>query len=279
VQQITQPRTQMGEKALNFKSHQSTAAERSAMFLEEGRIATMKIKAIGGLFIALMLFSAVALRADDEKKKQEDRLQNAGVVMNEILNIPDNIPQDLLDKAKCVVVIPSVLKAAFIVGANYGRGTMVCRQGEDYRGPWGAPAMMGLEGGSFGLQAGADATDFVLLIMDDHGASSLLSNKVKLGADATAAAGPVGRAAEADTDAYMRAEILTYSRARGLFAGVSLEGAALFPDTDANDALYGRKIPARDIVRGPNPPSPPVAAQQLIGALERSSPNLKAANQ
>ena len=162
--------------------------------------------------------------------------------MSEILNIPDNIPQDLLDKAKCVVVIPSVFKAAFIVGGSYGRGTMVCRSGRTFSGGWGSPAMMVLEGGSVGFQIGGEATDFVLLIMNDHGANSLLHSKVKLGGDVSAAAGPVGRTAEANTDAYLRSEILTYSRARGLFAGVSLEGASFRPDNEGNEALYGRRI-------------------------------------
>src|SRR5690349_184855 len=163
-------------------------------------------------------------KGPSEAKTEQDRLENAGKVMHEILNVPDDIPQDLLDKARCVVVMPSVLKAAFVVGASYGRGTMVCRTGKDYTGPWGAPAMYALEGGSFGLQLGGEATDFVFLIMNDRGADSLLHTKVRLGADASAAAGPKGRSASADTDAYMRAEILSYSRARGAFAGISLDG-------------------------------------------------------
>jgi SH3 domain-containing YSC84-like protein 1 len=136
-----------------------------------------------------------------EAKAEQDRLQNAGKVMQEILNVPDDIPQDLINKARCVVVMPSVLKAAFVVGGSYGRGTMVCRTGKDFSGPWGAPAMYALEGGSFGLQIGGEATDFVFLVMNDRGAGSLLHTKVKLGADASAAAGPKGRSASADTDA------------------------------------------------------------------------------
>src|SRR5271155_3336467 len=220
--------------------------------------------------ITILLVASTAFAAEDQKK-QEDRLENAGQVMGEILNMPDSIPHDLLDKTKCVVVIPSVLKAAFIVGGSYGRGAMVCRSGQDFTGPWGAPAMFALEGGSFGFQLGAEATDFVFLIMNEHGASSLLRSKVKLGGDASVAAGPVGREAEADTDAYMRAEILTYSRARGLFAGVSLEGSTLRPDGEANEALYGRKISASQIVIGPSP-STPAAAHTLVALLDRTSP-------
>jgi len=229
------------------------------------------------LCVALMaIFLACSAAFADEasdRKKQEDRLQNAGQVVNEILNIPDNIPQGLLDKAKCVVVIPSVLKAAFVVGGSYGRGVMVCRTGQNFMGRWGSPAMYALEGASFGFQLGGQATDFVLLIMNDRGASSLLHSKVKLGADASAAAGPVGRAAAAESDAYMRAEILTYSRSRGLFAGVSLEGSTLRPDDDANEALYGRKISATAILLGPGSPRTPLAAGHLIAALAKASPH------
>jgi lipid-binding SYLF domain-containing protein len=227
--------------------------------------------------LAVLLIATSAVAADrEDRKKQEDRLQNAGQVMSEILNVPENIPKDLLDKAKCIVVIPSVLKAAFIVGGSYGRGVMVCRTGNDFTGPWGAPAMYALEGGSFGFQLGAQATDFVFLIMNEHGANSLLRSKVKLGGEASVAAGPVGRDAEADTDAAMRAEILTYSRSRGLFAGVSLEGSTLRPDDDANEALYGRKIHASEIVRGPAP-DPPAAAHALIALLDKASPHAKTA--
>jgi len=225
----------------------------------------------------LAVLSAAVSAAEKEKEKMEDRLVNSGSVMGEILNIPDNIPQDLLDKAKCVVVIPSVLKAAFIVGGTYGRGALVCRSGNGFSGSWGAPAMMVLEGGSVGFQIGGEATDFVLLIMNDHGANSLLHSKVKLGGDVSAAAGPVGRTAEANTDAYLRSEILTYSRARGLFAGVSLEGASLRPDDEGNDALYGRRISASEIITGPSPATP-AAAQQLDALLEKASPTSRAHN-
>jgi SH3 domain-containing YSC84-like protein 1 len=216
------------------------------------------------------LFAPKSAHADD-KAKDEDRLQNSGQVMKEILNIPDNIPQSLLDKADCVVVIPSVLKFAFGVGGSYGRGAMTCRSGDNFQGPWGAPTMMALEGGSFGFQLGGQATDFVLLIMNPSGAGSILSSKVKLGADASAAAGPKGRAAEADTDVAMRAEILTYSRSRGLFAGISLEGSTLRPDNDANERVYGRKIPAKEIALHGAAPIPS-SARLMIETLNQHSP-------
>src|ERR1700741_4090714 len=194
----------------------------------------------------LMAFSLVALPLTaKENKKEADRLENCGTVLKEILDIPDDIPQDLLDKAECVIIYPSVLKAAFIVGGSFGRGAMTCRTGEHFTGPWGAPTMMALEGGSFGLQLGGEATDFVLLVMNERGASGILASKVKLGGDASVAAGPVGRDSPAETDATLRAEILTYSRARGLFAGVSLEGSTIRPDNGDNRRVYGKEIPAR----------------------------------
>ncbi len=205
------------------------------------------------------------------QNKDDDRLRNSGTVLKEILDVPDNIPQDLLDKADCVVVFPSVLKAAFIVGGSYGRGAMSCRKGEDFRGPWGAPTMMALEGGSFGFQIGGEATDFVLLVMNERGARGILASKVKLGGDASVAAGPVGRDASADTDATLRSEILSYSRARGLFAGVSLEGSTIRPDNGDNRRVYGRKIPAREIVLSGTVAVPP-AAEQLISILDTRTP-------
>jgi lipid-binding SYLF domain-containing protein len=203
--------------------------------------------------------------------KEQKRLQNAGVVMHEIMNVPENIPQEVIDKAECVVVFPSVLKAAFVVGASYGRGAMVCRTGKDFRGPWGAPAMFALEGGSVGFQIGGQATDLVLLIMNDRGASSILSSKVKLGGDASIAAGPVGRDAAANTDAYMRAEILSYSRSRGLFAGVSLEGSTLRPDDDATADVYGHRYTAREILLG-GEASVPASGRRLVSVLQEHSP-------
>ena len=219
---------------------------------------------------AAALVSSSRLRADD-KTKDEGRLENSGTVMKEILDIPDNIPQSLLDKAACVIVMPSVLKAAFGIGGSYGRGAMTCRSGDNFQGPWGAPTMMRLEGGSFGFQLGAQATDFVLLVMNPRGASAILSSKVKLGADASAAAGPKGRAAEADTDVTLRAEVLTYSRSRGLFAGVSLEGSTLRPDNDSNERIYGKLLSAQEIALHGAVPVPP-SAKTLIATLNQHSP-------
>src|SRR5208283_765732 len=210
----------------------------------------------------------------DEARTEQDRLQNAGKVMQEILHVPDDIPQDLMDKARCVVVMPSVLKAAFVVGGSYGRGTMVCRTGKDFSGPWGAPAMYALEGGSVGFQIGGEATDFVFLVMNDRGAASLVHTKVKLGAGASIAAGPFGGSGAAGTDAYMRAEILSYSRARGVFAGISLDGSTLRPDEDANRKLYGNSTSAAKIVTESEVSAPP-AAHDLIATLQRSSTRLK----
>jgi len=224
--------------------------------------------------IAASLLALGSLTLAKTAKDEHDRLENSGKVMHEILNVPDDIPQDLLDKARCVVVMPSVLKAAFVVGGSYGRGTMVCRTGKDFTGPWGAPAMYALEGASVGFQIGGEATDFVFLLMNDRAASSLLHSKVKLGADASAAAGPKGRSAEADSDAYMRAEILSYSRARGVFAGISLEGSTLRPDVDANRKLYGSDARAANIVRESDS-SAPRSAHDLLAALQTASPQLK----
>jgi SH3 domain-containing YSC84-like protein 1 len=242
----------------------------------------MKIKAVLPVLLASTLLglpallNPVSVRADN-KEHDEDRLENSGKVLKEIVNIPDDIPQALLDKASCVVVIPSVLKAAFIVGGSYGRGAMTCRSGENFRGPWGAPTMIALEGGSFGFQLGGEATDFVLLIMNDGGASAILESKVKLGGDASAAAGPVGRDAEAATDVTMRAEVLTYSRARGLFAGISLEGSTLRPDNDANERIYGEKRSAKDIALHGAVPIPPSAAV-MIQTLNERAPSNKSGN-
>jgi SH3 domain-containing YSC84-like protein 1 len=213
------------------------------------------------------------LSAKDDKK-EADRLENCGMVLKEIMDIPDDIPQDLIDKAECVIVYPSVLKAAFVLGANYGRGAMTCRTGEHYTGPWSAPTMMALEGGSIGFQIGGQATDFVLLVMNARGAHAILKSKVKLGADASAAAGPKGRDASAETDVTMRAEVLSYSRARGLFAGVSLAGSSVRPDNDGNARLYGRKLEAESIIFKGAVAVPP-AAQQMIAYLNQKSPKLK----
>jgi SH3 domain-containing YSC84-like protein 1 len=226
----------------------------------------------GALMLAPLSFARNS--AADNTKDENNRLQNAGTVMQEILDIPDDIPQDLLDKARCVVVMPSVLKAAFVVGGSYGRGTMVCRTGKDFTGPWGAPAMYALEGGSVGLQIGAEATDFVILVMNNRGAESLLHSKVKLGGDASIAAGPKGRTASAESDAYLRAEMLSYSRARGVFAGISLEGSTLRPDNDANHRLYGPDATAALIITEPKYESPE-SGRTLVHRLQKASPERK----
>jgi len=221
------------------------------------------------LTVALLAPSVIA---DD--KKENSRLENCGLVVQEIMDIPDDIPQDLIDKADCVIVYPSVVKAAFIFGGSYGRGAMSCRTGENFTGPWSAPTMMALEGGSFGFQIGGQATDFVLLVMNERGARAILSSKVKLGADASAAAGPKGRTAEASTDVTMRAEILSYSRARGLFAGVSLAGSTVRPDNGANEKVYKKSLSASDIVfKGAVPV--PASAQKFISYLNKKSPKHK----
>jgi len=205
---------------------------------------------------------------------EEDRVEDAGHVLKEILNIPEDIPQDLLDKAECVIVLPSVKKAAFGIGASYGRGVMICRSGVSYTGPWGPPAMYALEGASIGFQIGVQGTDYVLLVMNPSGARSLLKSKVKLGADASAAAGPKGRTAAAATDVVMTAEILSYSRNKGLFAGVSLDGSTLRSDNSANEKLYGQKLSARDIIRRHKVKNPP-SASELIEVLNSKSPKNK----
>ena len=221
--------------------------------------------------VTMMILLAVTPMWPADKEKDEDRLNKSGTVLKEILSVPDEVPRELLGKADCVVVFPSVVKAAFIVGGSYGRGAMTCRTGKDFLGPWGAPTMMALEGGSIGFQLGGEATDFVLLVMNDRGANAILSSKVKLGGNASAAAGPVGRDASAETDVTLRAEILSYSRARGLFAGVSLAGSTIRPDNNANEKIYGRKIPAKEIALSGATGVPP-SAQELISTLDARTP-------
>jgi len=228
------------------------------------------VKGILAIAVALTLSALPAFA----QKKEKERVANAGRVMREILNVPDNIPKYLLDKAECVIVLPSVLKFAIGFGGSYGRGIMTCRGGNTFTGPWGAPSMIALEGGSFGLQLGGQATDFVLLVMNRRGAEGILSSKVKLGADAAAAAGPKGRDAAAATDLTMRAEILSYSRSRGLFAGVSLEGSTLRPDNEANEEVYRKKVPAKDIVLH-RAVRPPASAGPLLSVLDKKSPRNK----
>jgi lipid-binding SYLF domain-containing protein len=221
--------------------------------------------------VALMLFGWCLLPLYAQEK-EDARLKDSYTVMKEILSTPDKgIPRDLLDKSECVVVFPSVKKGAFIVGASYGRGVITCRSGENFRGPWSAPAMFALEGVSFGFQIGGEATDFVLLVMNEKGANSVMSSKVKIGSEASAAAGPVGRTSTAETDAVLKAEILSWSRAKGIFGGVSLEGSTLRSDDDANKNLYGKKLDAKDIVRT-GKVGVPADGKPLIDLLQATTP-------
>jgi len=228
------------------------------------------MKHIFSLMAMVALFCSPAYAQKDEN----NRIRNAGKVMVEILNVPDDIPEDLLDKAECVIVLPSVMKAAFIVGGSYGRGVMSCRSGPDFSGHWSAPAMMALEGASVGFQIGGQATDFVLLVMNKRGAESILTSQVKLGGDVAAAAGPKGRDAAASTDVTMRAEVLSYSRSRGLFAGVSLEGSTLRPDGDAQARIYGKGVSAKEIVIN-SAIHAPASAKLLVSTLNKKSPRNK----
>jgi lipid-binding SYLF domain-containing protein len=223
-------------------------------------------KTVSLLLATIMLsFTAVA------QEHEQDRLKNAGEVLTEILGMPDSIPKYWLDRAECVLVFPSVKKFAIGVGGNYGRGAMSCRSGATITGPWGPPSMMALEGANIGFQLGGQATDFVLLVVNPSGVSSILRSKVKLGGDASAAIGPKGRDAEAATDVTMHTEILTYSRSRGLFAGVSLEGSTLRQDNGANEKIYGRKVTAREIVLG-HAVGTTSAGQVMVSALQKASP-------
>ena len=222
-------------------------------------------------YLSLGVCLALGTAAPGAANKEQSRLETAGVVMQEILDIPDNIPQELLGKAECAIVIPSVTKVAIGIGGSYGRGAMVCRSGKSFNGPWGAPAMYTLEGGSIGLQIGGESTDVILLVMNDRGLEALLSSKVALGGNASVAAGPKGRAVDASTDATLRAEILSYSRSRGLFAGVSLEGMSIRPDDDANKEVYGVKMTARRIITGA-PVAVTASGRHLVDVLEKNAP-------
>ena len=228
----------------------------------------MKKKAV---LLVMLAACALPLFAEDKEMKENERIEASATVMKEILGMPEGIPKDLLNKADCILIYPSVKKAAFIVGGSYGRGLITCRKGPGFTGSWSAPAMFALEGGSFGFQIGAQETDFVLLVMNESGAKSVLSSKVKIGADASAAAGPKGRDTSAETDAVMKAEILSYSRAQGLFAGVSLEGSTMRSDDGANKALYGKELSAKEIVRE-GKVAPPPSAARLLAILRKASP-------
>jgi lipid-binding SYLF domain-containing protein len=215
--------------------------------------------------VALVLFSLGLVSAEPE---YVDRLNNAAAVLREIMDTPDQaIPQELLDRSECVVIVPGVKKVAFIVGARYGKGYMSCR---NKNGPgWTAPGTVRIEGGSFGFQIGGSETDAVLLVMNRRGADRLLSSKFTLGAGASVAAGPVGRATKAETDAFLTAQILSWSRSRGVFAGVSLQGATLRQDLDDNRELYGKTLTNREIIRKKTPV--PAPAKELVSLLNKYS--------
>ncbi len=217
--------------------------------------------------VAAVLFCASACLVSAADNPDVTRLNRAAEVFTEVMQAPDKgIPQDLLDKAQCVVVVPGLKKGAFVIGAKYGRGFFACRhQGAG----WGAPAAVRVEGGSFGLQIGGQETDVIMLVMNQRGADRLLSSKFTLGGDASVAAGPVGRSATAETDAYMTAQILTYSRSRGLFGGLSLSGATLRQDLDSNASLYGKKLTNKEIILGKV--AAPAAAAPFLGALNKYS--------
>lgn len=221
-----------------------------------------------GSAVALTFLACTPAHADEEKVA--DRLANCRLVLSEVMGIPEGVPRDLLDKAECVAVIPGVKKAAFAVGARYGKGAALCRT-KAGAGPWGAPLMISIGGGSFGLQIGAQSSDVVFLIMNPRGIDHLLKSKFTLGGDASVAAGPKGRTLEAATDAQMHAEILTYSRSRGIFAGISLEGAVVKQDRDANVDLYGSRVSPKTLLLEAGQKVPP-PAQGLVEELQSLSP-------
>lgn len=227
---------------------------------------TFNILAIAAVSASLCLHS-LAQEKEEKGSTERERVKESGDVLKQILDMPDKgVPKSVLNGSKCVIIMPSVKKVAFGIGATYGRGVMTCRTGSDYKGPWSAPIMMASSGGNIGFQIGGQATDFLIIVMNDQGAKSLLNNKVKLGADASIAAGPVGRTAEASTNGRMQAQMLSYSRSRGVFGGVSLSGATLRPDTDANENLYGQKVTPQEIIA--NKVSMPPEANQLIQDLQ-----------
>ena len=223
------------------------------------------------LAVILLLCTSALVSAAEKKTKEAQRLENATYVINEVMQTPENgIPRGLLDHAVCVGVVPSDVKGAFIVGGSWGRGALVCRKAGN--GPWGAPSLFSVYGGSFGFQVGGQATDIVFIVMNSGGARKLLQSGVKLGADASVAAGPVGRDAKAETDVQLHAEVLTYSRSRGAFIGVSLDGSVIRTDEDGNQRLYGHAVTAKDVLLRGNVP-PPVPAKPLDDILTKYSPH------
>ena len=222
--------------------------------------------------VVCLLIPISAVAADDASTEQA-RVKSAGDALDELVTKENGIPTGLLNKSECVIILPSTKKVGFIIAGQYGRGLMSCRTGEKFDGPWSAPIMMKSSGGSVGFQAGGQATDFVILVLNDKGARALMKGKAKLGADASIAAGPVGKEAEAATNAAMSAEMLSYSETNGLFAGVSLSGTSLAPDSGANENLYGKKVTAQQIYAG-EVPAPEQAKQMLATLTEKSPKNL-----
>ena len=229
-------------------------------------------------FAVLFLLMPRTTFADDKGQHENQRVTESGQALDALTNSENGIPTDLLNKSECIVIIPSVKKGGFIVAAEYGRGLMTCRTGEKFDGPWSAPIMMQTEGGSIGFQAGGESTDLVILVLNDKGARTIMHGKAKLGGDASIAAGPVGRTAEASTNAAMNAEMLSYSRSNGVFGGVDLSGTSLGPDNGANENLYGKKVTGEQIWAGNV--KVPDSAKSLLATLQAKSPsNLSAGKQ
>lgn len=225
------------------------------------------------IYIAITCLATMVPSWAASGEAEQARIKEANNVFKEISEAPDKgIPGSVLDGAKCVIIIPGMKKAGFIVGASYGRGVMSCRTGEDFKGPWSGPIMMATESGSVGFQIGAQGTDYIILVLNDGGARAVMKSKIKLGADASIAAGPVGRTSEASTTGNMKAQMLSYSRSQGVFGGVSLSGASLRVDGDANKNLYGEKVTPEQIMSG-QPPAPDVAKplmEQLTNATAKA---------
>ena len=234
-------------------------------------------KAIAYLMALAMVALPLAAKDKDDDEHEDQRLENCGKTLNEILNEPERgLPQFVLDHSYCVIMLPGVKKAnGFIFtggfGGTFGRGAMTCRTGEKFDGPWGAPTMVALEGVTWGLAIGGASADILITVMNDKGANSILTSKAKLGGDVTATAGPVGRDAAAESDAMLKSELLTFARAKGLFAGVQLSGSTLRPDGPANEKIYGKKVDAKDVVLHGSD-TPPAGAKLLLDSLNMRSP-------
>jgi lipid-binding SYLF domain-containing protein len=250
-------------------SEKNKKAKEEEAMLKQYR--SLSVKWMAFLTIAVLCLMVPILAIADDNKKEQERVKESGDALKELLNASSSVPDSVLNKAECVIVIPSLKKAGFIIGGEYGRGVMTCRGGANFNGRWSAPAMMQSTGGSFGLQAGGQSSDFVILVMNDKGARAVMNGKAKLGADASVAAGPIGREAEASTNAAMSAEMLSYSKAQGVFGGVSLSGTTLGPDDGANENLYGKKVTAKEIISGSAGPAPE-SAHELLAVLTQKSP-------